>query len=179
MRRNAKFDRTNYAAFREPISRDGKFIIQPTTIRYLNMRQEVSEAIRPWVLQFEARDAERREFVDAFRILSPAATAHEGMTILGGTDAGRHSRFREAAATFYRAEGKRLVPRVMSGVPTSAAEVRAAPRFIWVEDPVQPLARAALSLAQILVPTALILLLARFRLRGPRSGTSFRARGVM
>ncbi|ARN83896.1 ABC transporter permease subunit [Methylocystis bryophila] len=164
-RRNADLDRTDYGAMSDPGTKDGKFVIPSMAIRSANMQKEVSEAMRPWVERFEIRSAERRSFVGASRILSPAATVFEGLNVLSGTDADRHSLLRSSAARFYREETERALPRLSTGTPTTAAELRSLPRFVWAEDRFAPSCHAAGSLAQILAPTALVIMAALFRLR--------------
>lgn len=156
-RRNAALDRTDYAALRDPAPKDGKFPIQPTTLRWLVVQKEVSEAMSPLVGAGEARAAERRDVVEAFRVLSPAAAAFEALNALAGTDSGRYLRFRLAAARFYREKMSGIFERLSSGAPATEAELRARPRFVWNEEPfADTLWRGLVGLAQISAPTALI-----------------------
>ncbi|HEY8064938.1 MAG TPA: ABC transporter permease subunit [Methylosinus sp.] len=162
-RRNADLDRVDYSRKQRPA--DGAAPPSAMAMRGKNMQKEISERLRPWVEEYEARDQTRRDFVDAFRILSPAAAVLEGMSALAGTDADRYARFRLAAAEFFRDKTERLQSRLESGVLVTEAEFRAAPRFEWSEDRPILLLRGAWSLAQILVPTISIAAIALWRLR--------------
>lgn len=163
-RRNAELDRTDYAAMRNATPQDGKCVVQPTLLRGLNMQKEVSEAMRPWAIADERRGAERRALVDLFRVLSPAATAFEGMSVLAGTDARRYASLQSAAADLFRSRMTRAMPRLSAGVPVTEAEFRSTPGFVWSEDWVGQLWLGGVSVAQLLAPTAAVILAALFKL---------------
>jgi ABC-2 type transport system permease protein len=168
-RHNAELDRTDYAAIREAMKnptamKDRLTRVSASALRGFNMQKEISEKLTPWVRDFEMRAEERQNFVDAFRILSPAAIVLEGMNAVAGTDSDRYNRFRRAAAEFYRDKTAKALPRMQSGVLTTEAEFRAAPGFEWPRDRFS-LARSATSLAQILVAAGVIAALSLRRLR--------------
>ncbi|PWB81395.1 MAG: ABC transporter permease [Methylocystaceae bacterium] len=165
-RHSADLDRTDYDTLRDPTPKDGKAVLQPTLLRALKMHQEISETMRPWVRNYETRAAERRDFVDAFRIVSPAAIAFEGMSDIAGTSFDRYSRLQHAAAEFYRDKMGRALPRISTRTLLTEAEFRTAPRFVWTEDRIaETVSRGASSLMQLLVPTALISAWGLLRLR--------------
>jgi ABC-2 type transport system permease protein len=139
-------------------------------LRALAVQDDVDRAVAPVTRRFEAQLARQQAAVARLEVLSPALLAHDALTALAGTDAGRLRRFGAAAADHSLRLRAYWSPLVARGARITSADVDRIPPFAWDASAGAAPTRVALAAAlRLLLLTAALALAALGSRRGGRA----------
>lgn len=139
----------------------GEFAVQA-----LAVQEAIEASVRGELDRFETQLRRQQELVDRFRYGSPAIVALEALQDVAGTGPARFRRFLDQVEAFHNDWRAHFRPKVVRGEPIRAEDLDRLPDFRFEEEPLPAVAaRVGAGLAGLLVPTALLTLLGRARLR--------------
>lgn len=120
--------------------------------------EAVGRSLEPVLARYEESLERQEGLVDRFRFLSPALLLQDVLLDIAGTGAARHRRFVAQVDAFRRGWRELFAPRYVEDRPVfTAADYDRLPRFDFVEEPTDELARrTALPLA-LLIGVPLVL----------------------
>ncbi|CAB3646686.1 ABC transporter permease subunit [Achromobacter pestifer] len=148
------------------LPRDGSIHISGRPLGQARVERQVDERMAPELERFDAQIKRQQALVARYSLLSPAAVAYEGITALAGTGQRRHAYFMAQVDTYHQAWKAFFLPRIEQGRAITAADFPNMPAFHWQEEDSRVArAQALRTLAQLLLPTLLLLGLAAWRLR--------------
>jgi len=162
------------------LAADYRYVAQPEVLQPQDGKIEVASRRRAQYLvgrdtdreiealteRFDTQLAGQQALVARWSWLSPALVASESLTALAGTGSERYLQFRRQVGRFHGEWKAFFEPRLLEGRAINPDDLRAMPRFAWVEPPRAQL-RAGLALAalQLLLPVLALAAWAAWRLR--------------
>jgi ABC-2 type transport system permease protein len=162
------------------LAADYRYVAQPKVLRPQDGKIEVASRRRAQYLigrdtdreiealteRFDTQLAGQQTLVARWAWLSPALVASESLTALAGTGSERYLQFRRQVGRFHGEWKAFFEPRLLEGRAIGLDDLRAMPRFAWVEPPRAGLvAGLALAALQLLLPVLALLAWAAWRLR--------------
>ena len=146
--------------------KDGSIQMAGRLLGMYKVQREVDDAIRPQLDHYDRQQARRQAMVARYGVLSPAAVAFEGMSALAGTGQRRHALFMQQLTDYHQAWKHFFFTRIDASRAVQPADFPHIPRFSWREEAPQLIRQQAwLAIAQLLLPTLLLLGFAGWRLR--------------
>jgi len=134
--------------------------------RSWTVQQEISQRTAPVQDHFETQFARRQQLVSRYRFLSPALVVQEALNDLSGTGTARFALFRESVEAFHGEFTGFFLPRILQREQLTSADYLTIPRFSPPADPKGEIGLSVFAaLAALLLPTALLTIVAYRRLR--------------
>ncbi|MFO1206392.1 MAG: DUF3526 domain-containing protein [Burkholderiales bacterium] len=99
-------------------------------VRILATDRATAEAIEPTLQRFRVAKAERQQWVERLRFLSPALVAQLAVEDLAGRSGERYSTFEADLGAFHGQWSQFFITRILSGGAMTAADYNRLPRFV-------------------------------------------------
>lgn len=148
------------------VPRNGYLEVTGRPLGQALVERQVDAAMQPELDRFDTQMARQQALIARYSLMSPAAVAYEGITALAGTGQARHAHFMRQIDAYHRAWKDFFLPRIEGNRAVMPEDFAAIPVFQWQdEDSIIVNGRAGRALLQLLIPAALLLLLAHRRFR--------------
>jgi ABC-2 type transport system permease protein len=169
MARNSHLLSAEYEHVGKPevlLPQSGHIQLAGRALANFNIQREVDAAIQPELRHFDQQQERRQTLVARYSVFSPAAVAAEAMSALAGSGQRRHVAFMRQMSSYHAAWRDFFFSRIEAQRALSADDFAAMPSFTWQEEaPAVVRWDAYWAVLQLLVPAALLLALAAWRLR--------------
>ena len=148
------------------LPKNGKIEVPPRRKGAYLLQRDVDNEIQPVLDAFDKQLAGQQALVERFSFVSPAITAHEGMSALAGNGSRRCLAFQSQVTQYHSLWKQYFEPRMMTDTAIVAADFDHMPRFVWQETPqAEVRTDAGIRITQLLVLTLLLSGFAAWRLR--------------
>lgn len=125
-----------YASDPESLKVQDGHIEVPSRMRaFFLAKQRVDEQVEPLLKRFDRQLLEQQALVDAIGFLSPAILVNEALNSIAGTDSRRFVAFKAQTEAFHDSWRSHFAPRIQDSRATTMEDLRALPRWGWVEVP--------------------------------------------
>jgi ABC-2 type transport system permease protein len=130
------------------------------------VQDEVDRQVAPLLARFDEQLDKQQLLVERYRFASPAIVAYSALTDIAGTGTGRYRDWQRQVGAFHQRWQDFFIPRAFRRQWLTAADYPAIPRFQYAEEPTnRTTGRVAAGLAALLIPAALLWLVALTRLK--------------